>query len=344
MEINHLSIHRLNIENNQVEAVTKPTNRPNFDRYINNLLGDIANDTKGKKFKIRHDTTQVISIVKKGVLNSVYKEQHAVAQRLIEKENDAQQMTQRMGVEIRPGILLQACVEHLSKRKYIICKAENVSFISGNTFDEDLGYPQKRKVIKSFIITYSDNGNVEDIMITDSNSVLAKYWWDDFLELDKGHDDIYNTTTAFNAIDNILSKKLKGHYPADHMHLRNSTIRAFRNQGDFQFDYFIDQVFRNYTPVDSHLNIGKLADELSELPTKKGFDNRFETVASEIKARLKSVVELTDSIDLHIKEGVNTDNTIESVLIKKVKYIRIRTDVGYDTFLKNQTNGDGVIE
>lgn len=337
MKINYFTIHKLVASENKVELLDNPPAKTDFDMYITSVIKEIADGEKGKKFKIRDETTQVIGITKNSILNSKYVGQQAIADRLLQKEIDVQHTVQKLHITIQTGLLIQACIEHGKKRKYIICKAENSKYISGRNYKGDDGYPEKKKVIKSFIVTFGDNDEIEEMLITDSNHALATYWWDDFLELDKYHDDVYNTTTAFTAVNNFLSK-YKTKYQVDHVHLRNATIKAFRTKGEFNFDSFVETVFRNYVPVDSTLDMNDLAEKVTALPKRVDFDTTFDSVTNEITARLKSVIALNDNIDLHIKQDIDIDRTIKAVLIDNVKYIRIRTDKGYDTFAKKSNN------
>ena len=346
MKINHLKIHKLILSTGTTSVVNNPQAGTDFEKYINDLLNDVIAATNVKQFKIRQNTTQVIGVVSDSIINLVYKSQDDIATRLITIEINVQQSILKLQVNIQPGILVQACVEHNNARMYIICKAEETSFINEVNYLEENGYPEKKKIIKSFVAVFDNNNSISDIFVTDFNSRLAKYWWDDFLELDPRHDDIYNTTTAFAAVDKVLSS-YKNYYPADHMYLRNSAIRAFRTHGEFQFENFVEEVFKNYEPSDERLNIVELINKIEQLPEKHSFDKRFDVVPKEIKAKIKSVVNLTDNIDLVIKQDIDIDNTITPILGKdNKKYIQIRSDTGYDTFVKRQSTQlpDGTTE
>ncbi len=333
MEINHFTIHKVIINEGLVETLPNPPEKTDFERYITSVIKEIADEEKGEKFKIRDIHTQVINIVHKNILEGVNNDQQSIADRLLQKEIEAQQNVQKLNIAIQSGLLIQANIIHGGCRKYVICKAENSRYINGRNYKGDDGYPEKKKIIKSFIVVFNDDDSIKEISITDSNSSMTKYWWDDFLELDKFHDDVYNTTTAFNGVDRILSQ-IKGKHPADHVHLRNATIKAFRTEGDFQFDTFVESLYRRYTPVDPDLNMNELADKINKLPEKLNFDRRFDTVTTEIKARLKSIINLTENIDLLIKQDIDIDHIITAFKVDNVKYIRIRTEKGYNTFTK----------
>ncbi len=333
MEIKHFTIHKIIINEGIVEVLRNPPEKTDFERYITSVIKEIADEEKGKKFKIRDIKTHVINVINNNILDNINSNQQSIANRLLQKEVEAQETIQKLKTAIQAGLLIQANIKHGGLRKYVICKAENSRYINGRNYTGDDGYPEKKKIIKSFIIVYNDDDSINEISITDSNSSMTKYWWDDFLELDKFHDDVYNTTTAFNGVDRILSQ-IKGKHPADHVHLRNATIKGFRTEGDFQFDTFVEDTYRRYTPVDPELNMNELADKINKLPEKLNFDRRFDTVTNEIKARLKSIINLTENIDLLIKQDIDIDHIITAFKVDNVKYIRIRTEKGYNTFTK----------
>lgn len=61
-----------------------------------------------------------------------------------------------------------------------------------------------------------------------SNNV-AKYWYDNFLELDQRVSDEVNTDKAFRAIDSALNRNIKNVAPRDHTLLRNAVIAYFKS-------------------------------------------------------------------------------------------------------------------
>lgn len=336
MIVNNIRIDKVEIDLEQVSQIQIPPQDSDFDKYINDVLNHVAAESGGRKFKIRSENTQVIAIVKKAVMDANYEQIHEIGERLLRHEMEVQSKINKLEVEISPGILIKACISEDNVRKYIICKAEDTAFINEKNYNKERGYPVKKKIIKSFIAVFDEENEISEILITDSSSKIAKYWWDDFLELDKCHDDAYNTLAVFDSVEKILSR-YKKKYPADHMQLRNAVITMVRTKGEFNYDKFVGEVFENYEPVDSTINMRDIIGKIKELPQKHNFDKVFETVPSEVTAKIKSVVNLAENVDLLIKQDIDIPSLITPYMgTDNNKYIMIKSDHGYEVFKNRQ--------
>ncbi len=336
----HLKIHKINISNSTVAIIENPTlENIQFDEYVDSIISIVSSSEDGTNFKMRSEGTEVISSVIDIVLNSQLDKIDDIVNRLLLKEVDAQAAIDRLAGEIQPGIVIQASLIQDNVRKYIICKAEDAAFINEEDYQIARGYPIKKKIIKSCICVFDENSVISQIKITDTNNNLARYWWDHFLEVDRQWDDSYNTTTAFNSIDKLLSK-YKKKAPSDYYNLRNSTIKYFRTNADFKLEDFLETYIGDYQPeVPEIVNVSQLKSGIRNLPEQKKFDSRFGLIPSKITARIKSTINLTEEIELVIKKDIDIENTIKAYLgSDNQKYIKIRTDEGYDAFVRTKDN------
>lgn len=338
MPIEKIKISKINLESNAIEELANPREGSNFSNYIKLLIEEVIEGSGGRKFKIRSNETEVISIIRSSILSNSFENLiNGSANRLLLKEIDAQKEVERLNVDIQPGILVQAVIIEHNVRKFVICKAEDSEFIDRDDFEIARGFPTKRKIFKSFLGVFDENDDISHILVTDSHNKIARYWWDGYLELDRYWDDAYNTSTAFEAIDLKILKPLKRESLSEYYNLRNSTIRYFRSDNSFVLESYLENAIGNYRPVSSAINVTDLKDKIRALPQKHSFDKSFDLVPQEIRAKIKTTVALTESIDLVIKEDIDIDSTIRAERgPDNQKYLMIRTDKGYDAFVKNQ--------
>lgn len=333
LDVKALIAHRINLSTEKVEPIDVTDSKP-FD-YVKRLISDVSLNQNGRKFKIRDITTQVIGIVQKAIKKGGTAELIKIAERLLKEEVKVQQKVAHL-VEVREGILVQSSIVDNDVKKFILCKAELLDYVDGQKFELANGYPLKRKIYRSVQITFTDDDTIDRILVYDTNNKSAKYWWDSFMELDQHWDDSYNTVTAFESIDKVLSK-IKKDAPNDHMNLRNATIRYFRAKDEFDMDDYLENCIGDYQPFHGDkVNIDEIKTKIKALPANKDFDTNFQLVAKEITAKIKTTINLTADIDLTIKKDIEIDHYISPEKRKGIKYLLIKTDEGYDHFDKKQ--------
>ena len=125
--------------------------------------------------------------------------------------------------------------------------------------------------------------------------------------------------------------KIKSEFPADHTIIRNSAISYFRTKDEFEINDFLSETFNNYSPIDPNLTNRKIDDfknNAKELPQRWGFDNRFTIEKKEVKKRVVNTIQLTDSIDLVLKDYIpNLKDSIKSEIDNEgTKWVKIKSD------------------
>lgn len=161
------------------------------------------------------------------------------------------------------------------------------------------------------------------------SNTVAKYWSDDFLELDEMVSDESNTSKAFKAIESTLNRNIRSIAPRDHTVIRNAVISYFKNHEHFDYAVMLDSILDGYQVTDlSEEKLETLKEKLAELPERKHFDRQFCPVASVISARIKKVYDVNDGIQIRITDEVRQlDETISAYQDPNGnRYIRIKTN------------------
>jgi hypothetical protein len=338
LELIKTSIYKIDLSANEVIETIQNEEDVDFNSYIRGAIADVSIASGGRKFTLRGESTQVVSLLLQNVVDEQLSFDETIPDRLLREETVVRDKIARMGRELHEGLLIISIIIDKDVRKALLCKIEDNEFISKKNHKLDSGYPLKRKIFRSAQFILDDKNKIVDVVVHDLNSKGATYWWDDFLELDQLWDDTYNTTKAFHIIDTKVLSKIKKDSESDHTYLRNATIRYFRTNQEFTIEKFIAACFEGYEPVKKDkVNIDDIVASIKALPEKFSFDERFNLKPSEITAKIKYAIHLTDEIDLVIKDEINIENTITPEIVHKRKYIRIRSDKGYDAFFKNKS-------
>ncbi len=335
MEIEYLKLIKIDHDNNNVAE--EPLNEEgNVRDYVMDIIGQITDNAGDRRFVFK-ETEMTMRNMIDGIINDRDREGKAmsIAQRLLQKENDAQQRYHNI-TEIQKGILLVAycMMTDGGEYKMVICKADYTEFIEETTGEKKNGLPTKKKIFKSFAANINVNAGVYDIgdIVTyDVNAKQSKYWYDEFLDLKALRNDEENTENAFNYINSKILIPIRKDYKSDYLLLWNLTVGYMRSEGEFDMDHYADSILAAYHPQQEGLDMNTWATKAKELPNKYKFDRRFQKVPKKIKAKLKTEIKLTNDIDLVIKDNVPA---IERTILKHLgddgtKYIMVRSEEGY---------------
>lgn len=334
LQINGIASYELNLESNMHSIINSKDDDSDYMRFIRGIVHEISTQG-GRQFILNSEHTEVISVLLDIINQSLeFKEVDAIADRLLRVEVDAQQQILRLGKQLHEGLLIISHIVDKGVEKFIICKAETLTFIERTTFKQRDGFPLKKKIFKSVQIIFDDNKSIVDIFINDINDTIPKYWWETFLELSKKYDDEENTKKAFAMIEAKMLNNVRKESNADYWNLRNTTIHYFRSNYEFDIEDYIKKCLSGYEPEIEGLDINKQIEKVRELPFKFKFDSKFSLVKKVITAKIKSTISLHENIDLVLKGEINPQ-TIQSVINdKQEKGIFIKTSKGYDEFGK----------
>lgn len=313
-----------------------PDEGSNFLDYFNEVLVKISNDKVKKKFLPKSTHTQVVTSVVNIIElnensednNHLFKE---LAERLLEKESDVQEIINKMNKEVQVGSLMQSLFynEELRQYMYVIAKVGHIDFINQRGLYSATGFPKNIKLYKSCIFHFDEQKEVIGAEVHLDTS--SKYWYDEFLELRELTTDESNTEKAFSAIDGFLNRVIKRKYPKDRASLRNSFIHHFRQTTMMNYDEMIDNIFDGYNPIDSDFPIEEYQKKLLELPTTKKFERNFQVIQDIIKSRIRTNYNVFSGITMKVSDNREVINAFEEGGKRYLK-IEVTDDTTFNEF------------
>lgn len=333
MNIEYLKLIKIDHDNNFVQE--QPLNEEgNVRDYVMDIIVQITENAGERRFAFKDDELTMKTWIGDIVSNNERDVRAlSIADRLLQKEDAAQQRYHNI-TDIQKGILLIAyCKMADNEYKVVICKADYTEFIEETSGDKKNGLPTKKKIFKSFAanITFNSGAYRFGEMVTfDVNAKQSKYWYDEFLDLKALHDDGENTEKAFGYIKSKILEQVRKKNKSDYFVLWNTTVAYMRSEGEFSMDHYADNILAVYQPVGEGLNMNDLARKAKALPAQHDFDSRFQKVPSKIKAKLKNEIKLTDDIELVLKHNIpNLSRTIKAHAENGEKFIMVRSEEGY---------------
>ena len=201
MQIVTKSIRVIDYEAQQIYTRETPAS---FDEYVTELISYVNGNINVREFKTRSVDTEVIGCIKQilrnpGDVELIAQKIDSIAHRLLIKEIDAQQRVARMDTNVQKGSLVQALLfdEENETSIYLLAKVEHSDFVDDSDFSFKSGFSKDKKTVwKSCLIDLPSPDATSYAARIYSNTV-AKYWSDDFLELDEMINDESNTSKAF---------------------------------------------------------------------------------------------------------------------------------------------------
>lgn len=335
MEVSYIQLVKIDHEANcvTIEAIDA---QENIKQYIMDMLTKISENIGEREyiFKNGEETMKtylnnfILGENRDGIVRNI-------ANRLLIKEQDAQTKYANI-TEIQRGIMLVAfCQMTDREHKIIISKADYSEFLEEASGIKKNGLPIKKKIFKSFIANVTIVGNTfkwGKIATFDVNSSQAKYWYNDFLDLEAKLNDETNTKKAFDEINARVLTPIKKESKDDYWCLYNSTLRYMRSEGEFDIEYYAKVIIGQYNPINPNVKINELCQKALLLPGKRNFDKKFTKVPKVIKKKLKTIVPLTEDISLSIADNENPDmkNIIKPYDDDEGnKYIMVKSNEGY---------------
>lgn len=333
MEIVLKTIRIIDYENNTIYIRDTPEM---FSDYVRQIITYINGNTSIREYHTRSVNTEVISSILEIVKNQIDTEFVTsridfIADRLLLKEREAQDSVGHMNTNVQKGSLIQALLydEDTDEHTYLLAKVEHTDFVDDSDFTFKSGFSKDMKKLWKSCIFKIDNVDSASFMAKVYSNTVAKYWYDNFLELDQVISDEVNTNKAFRAIDSALNRNIKNIAPRDHMVLRNTMIAYFKTNEFIDYDTMIQNTFESYHPVElEQEKMDKVIEKMRELPDKYKFEKQFNTVSSVINARIKKVYEVCQGVQLRITDAIDDfEDTISAYRdTDGNKYIKIKTD------------------
>ena len=339
MDTNYKGLWRVDIKANEAVRILKDSITKDLEIYIASIISSIPKNQNKKKFSFTSDTTEVRTAMNMIMDGDFDKAGQVCAERLLKAEIKAQKEVQKNfpKVEIQKGVLLVCYISDGESRRIIMTKNDHSGFINVSDYKKTTGLPTKKKVFKAFVNDINNETSQESLYVYDINSSMSKYWWEQFLELEEVHTSKHNTRAVFDELEKSIFKKIKNKFRADHLVLRNSTIKEFRTKEVFNLSEY-QKIWEDYEPIDSNFPKNKYLQKIKDLANSNKFDTLFNIDKGEIKARMLNIIQLNPKLELVIKEELDVikDYVDTYKAPDGKKYIIIKTDIGYETFKEKE--------
>lgn len=313
MEIVHSGIYHIDFE----DEVITPADIDGEDikEFIKNVIDEMLENLSTKKYKIKRNSTEVINIGNKLVLQernpaimgeesavaiSVESDFEAVAKKLMESEIKAQENIERMNAKVKKGSLIQILIEEDDKFKYALIKIEHESYLEKDTLIKKVGLPLDKKVLKTCVIEYDDNDDIKNIRLYDSSGKIAQYWWDYLLELEQLRDDFSNTEDSFMKLNSIIEKEVGSKNKKIMLELKNKSNAYYEINEQFYMAEYLDKVIDSVDYGTEDIDKEKIKTKM-EKAINKICDGQFTIDKSGINTIKPDTIVISEQISLVLK-------------------------------------------
>jgi hypothetical protein len=334
MKLNNIFVHQIDRASKSVTPIPLNEELADLQAYVGLLVDRILGAPGRRRFQFERPTCEVPLLLARAYGDGEWAEAaEGVASRLLKVEISVSGQYGHLP-EIPRGSLIQCAIELEGKPAYLLAKVEHDQYLDQTELVRKLGLPYAKHALKTCLIDVNDDNEIGKTWVSDSSSRIARYWWENFLELVEEYTDQQNTLRAFNSVESLLTKKVKKVSPADFTFLRNNLVGYFRTQEEFAITGLLDHVFGTYEPDNEKVDVDELRAATAALVSDGKFDGQFTVVPRVIRARIKRVIPLTDEIDLNLKAEI--PNLRDVIKAKEspdgTKYLEIKTERGWNAF------------
>lgn len=310
MEIICSSIYHIDFEDDEITKID--ISGDDIKEYIENIIEEMMQNKNVKKFRVKRDTTEVISISNQLVsrMDNIYNDEETIAlsvefveksfekiaEKLLESEKIAQQKIERMHTKVKKGSLIQLFIESNDMYSFVLIKIEHEGFLDTETLRKTEGLPLDKKVLKSCIIEYDEGKNIKDISLYDSASSISDYWWNSLLELEEVRNDSSNTRYCVDKLNYVIDTSLEK-YPRERLIAKNKSNAYFQLNTDFYMEDYFQQVFDEVSSMNSSIDIQKIKNRSKKF-IDKGSDTQFKIDKNQIDVKKSDKIVISEQICL----------------------------------------------
>ncbi|OPJ58143.1 hypothetical protein [Clostridium chromiireducens] len=360
MDIKFVCLDSIDFENNKV--INRQVNVTDAQEYVETLVNKILNTDKKREYERKtasltmdkiHEIVDLYLSINQAAstieaqnsntennLNYYSNITNLISEKLLQEQLAAEEKYKHL-TKIQKGSLVQALIDHNNKIIYLSCLIEHATFIDEDDLKYKIGLPSSDKAtLKSCMVYHADNGDVENIFLTDTRTKFTEYWYDGFLDVREKRSDKTNTTEAFKTIRRVINDSLSLSSKSDCTILNNSLNVVFTQGGSFTFSDCLDFLFNDYAPQNPNLDLTDLRNKIEKKAEKSNkFDTVFNIDNSDIKHLLQNTkYTVTDNIELKLKNPKkNLKDYIYSTKLEdneeKVLIIRNINEDTYSRFL-----------
>lgn len=355
MEYNILSIcmHHTDFETGYIESASETID--SVSEYIKSVIEYTIQNNKTRYYKVKRNSTEVINLIRECIeyKSLAYNEEsesdaaitnddlfdqnsYEIVKRLIDAEDKGSQRSTNLKFNVKKGSLIQAKVEcEENKVMYVLAKIDYTKFLDKKDSTTREGLPIDQKALKTGIIKYDEEYNIENIMLYDTKGSISEYWYSDFLELEQMNRAEENTFACFNSLDKCLKRHVKSKSPSDYWQLYNGVLQYFKQNEEFNYEEMVEKVFSRYEAIDRESiileNIVQKVEELPNLKTSK-FEKNFTIKNEVLKTKRKKTIPVHREIDIILKDSIeNLKEVMYADIMENEKYV-LNIVVGEDVY------------
>ena len=275
------------IDKSLTEPIGKVLNDGDALSYMESLIKEILENPNKKQYKVRDTNTQVVSIILKSIKDGFTEEDAcSIATRLLYKEQEQQDLVDRLNINIKTGSLFLSLVDDQECYYCVLVKVDSNDYLDETDVVRRSGLPYENKSFKQCLIKIDKvDTEITDIYLFDRNGPIADYWANKFLELDELLTNEKSTKSSFDLITNILKQSTYKVSLSDYTLLRNQTLGYFKTRQCFNVDDFFVDVFGQYSPENDSINIDEIKNKIGDKIRENSLDSSFVIVPTAIPNR-----------------------------------------------------------
>jgi hypothetical protein len=287
--------NKINLDNVEEDALKQ---------FVSALAKKTVSDSSTKIAKFDDDSQALKSLSELAKQHTKTEHLDKLAKRLLAAEISQNARSGHLN-KIKSGSLIIAKIKGSESEMILVSKIEFESYLAKQTFLSQQGLPQDKGLLKSCLLTIENNSIAKKIVLSDSNSTVASFWYKDFLQSKFLKDDSLNTKIAIRELTNCLGY-IKKESVDDYLDLKDRVNSYFLSHSTFEFDDFEKELLNDFKPLKAELDIVPLQAELSKVRKVGNFDGKFTIDKAELKKRIKKSFQLDNEVTVVAKSGIST--------------------------------------
>lgn len=171
----------------------------------------------------------------------------------------------------------------------------NINTLTGT----DIQKPDKGCIISN---AHAAQGYVVNAIDNTNRSSDARYWFDDFLGISEMHDAFFNTKKVMSLCSGYLNHSLPQEFEvsrADQADLLQRTARFFKENDNFSFGKYEEEVIQQPAVIEQFKNYRKNFETANEIEISDGFEISEQAVKKQARV-FKSVLKLDKNFHVYI--------------------------------------------
>lgn len=147
-----------------------------------------------------------------------------------------------------------------------------------------------------------ENGYIVSVIDNTNKGQEAKYWLDEFLQLQQYRDEYYNTQNLMHLCKNFVVKQLPNEFEvtkADQVELLNKSIKYFKENEQFSMDDFAKEVISQPKVIDSFKSFKQLYEDNNDIEIQEEFSISSSALKKQSR-NYKSIIKLDKNFHIYV--------------------------------------------